>query len=154
MDDRLRDAIARLEGVVADLRTVAVTTDVTAVAAPAAAAAALTGLWAGRVMEVDTYQAMLQLHQAGDRLAGSIVVYYDDPDEPYLACQEAEGETDGDRVTLRGTRVTFIPADPEADYGLDVLEMRLINDGRELSGRWTDADGDADGRVVLRRAFE
>ncbi len=147
----LREAISRLEAVVSDLRTAAITGGG---ALPAADPGPVTGLWAGKVMEADTYKAMVQLHQSGDRLAGSIVVYYDDPDEPYLACQEAEGEVDGDRVTVRGTKVTFIPDDPEADYGLDVFEMRLVNGGRELSGRWTDADGDADGRVVLRRAFE
>ncbi len=152
----LRDVINRLEGVVADLRTA----DVTGAATPSRPGPAgpvtgpVTGLWTGRVMEADTNQAMVQVHQTGNRLIGSIVVYYDDPDEPYLACQEAEGEVDGDRVTLRGTRVTFIPADPEAEYGLDVFEMRLVNEGREMNGRWTDADGDADGRVALRRAFE
>ncbi len=148
----LRDMIARLEGVVSDLRTLELTAG--RPAPTAAGSGPVTGLWAGKVLEADTYQAMVQLHQSGGRLTGSIVVYYDDPDEPYLACQEAEGEVDGDRVTVRGTKVRFIPEDPEADYGLDVFEMRLINDGRELSGRWTDADGDADGRVVLRRAFE
>ncbi len=114
----------------------------------------LSGLWMGRVLEEDTYEVMLQLHHEGDRLTGSIVVYYDDDEDPYLACQQAEGRVLEDQVSLRGTTVRFIPDDPEAEYALDVFEMRMVNRGRELSGRWTDVDDDADGRVVVRRAFE
>ncbi len=111
----------------------------------------LSGLWMGRVMEEDTYQVMLQLHQDGDHLSGSIVVYYDDDEDPYLACQNAEGRVLGDEVSLRGVDVRFIPDDPEAEYALDLFEMRVVNRGREMTGRWTDVDRDADGRVVVRR---
>ncbi len=153
MSDRLREAIAGLEGIVTDLRTLEVT-GLPPAAPGRAEGPDLSGLWTGKVLEADTHQVMLQLHQDGTRLRGSIVVYYDDPDEPYLACQRAEGEVDGERVTLRGVEVMFIPDDPEADYGLDVFDMKTINEGREMSGRWTDADDDADGRVVVRRAFD
>ncbi len=153
MSENLRAAIARLESVISDLRTIDLTEAPTRGEVVELDAADVSGLWLGKVVEEDTYQVMLQLHQAGTALRGSIVVYYDDSEEPYLACQQAEGSVDGEVVIVRGTDVTFIPDDPEADYGLDVLEMRLVNDGREMTGRWTDVDDDADGRVVVRRAF-
>ena len=44
--------------------------------------------------------------------------------------------------------------DPDADYSMDVLEMTMFAKGAEMSGRWKDVDGDANGRVQLRRAAD
>ncbi len=114
----------------------------------------LSGLWQGKVMEQDTYDVGVQLHQVGGSLSGSIVIFYDQGEDSYFALEQAAGTVDGDRVRLFGTAVTFLPPDPDADYSLDVFELSVTTDGRELSGRWTDEDADANGRVVLRRPLE
>ena len=49
---------------------------------------------------------------------------------------------------------TYAPPDPDADYSMDVLEMTMFAKGSEMSGRWKDVDGDANGRVQLRRAAD
>ena len=114
----------------------------------------LSGIWQGKVMEEDTYEVTLQLHQVGNALSGSIVIFYDNDDDAYFAFQQAAGSVDGSRVRVFGTAVTFMPADPDAEYGLDVFEMSVSDNGREMTGRWTDEDNDPDGRIVVRRPLE
>lgn len=150
MSNGLESAIGRLERAVGDVKAAAAGH---AASAGEPGATDLSGLWSGKVMEQDTYQVTVQLHQAGDHLAGSLIVWYDDDEEPYFACQRIEGTVDGEQVTIRGTDVTFVPDDPDAEYSLDVFELRLVNNAQEMSGRWTDEDDDADGRAVLRRGF-
>ncbi len=150
MSNGIESAIGRLDRAVADVKAAAA--GMGPAADPGEVGVDLSGLWDGKVMEKDTYQITAQLQQYGTRLAGSLIVWYDDDEEPYLACQRVEGTVDGEVVTVRATDVSFIPDDPDADYSLDVLELRLVNNGQELSGRWTDEDGDADGRAVLRRS--
>ncbi len=151
MSDGIEAAFARMDAALADLKAAAA--GMAAPTDPDGGDANLSGLWTGKVMEQDTYQVTAQLHQTGAHLAGSMIVWYDDDEEPYMACQKVAGIVDGEQVTLRGTDVTFIPDDPDAEYSLDVLELRLINNGQEMTGRWTDEDNDADGRAALRRSF-
>ena len=92
----------------------------------------LSGVWQGKVMEEDTYEVTLQLHQTGSALSGSLVIFYDNDDEPYFAFQQVAGSVDGAKVRVFGTSVTFLPADPDAEYGLDVFEMKLSDNGREI----------------------
>ena len=91
MSKGLDSAIGRLERAVGDVKAAAA-----GHVAPSADpdAVDLSGLWSGKVMEQDTYQVTLQLHHAGTHLAGSLIVWYDDDEEPYFACQRVEGTVD------------------------------------------------------------
>lgn len=114
----------------------------------------LSGIWQGKVMEEDTYEVTLQLHQTGNALSGSIAIYYDNDDDPYFALEQVAGSVDGSAVRVFGTSVVFLPADPDADYDLDVFEMQTATNGREMTGLWTDTEADANGRIIVRRPIE
>jgi hypothetical protein len=64
------------------------------------------------------------------------------------------GTVTGRDVWLAGTSVRFMPPDPDADYSMDVLELTMFAKGAEMSGRWQDSEGDANGRAQLQRVAE
>lgn len=111
----------------------------------------VTGLWRGEVAEEDTHQLVVQLHQIGPKVRGSVTIAFDLGDEVYLVVETVEGNVSGRKVSLQGTTCFFVPDDPDSDYSLDVFEMTAFGGGREMSGRWTDVDGDISGRVQLQR---
>jgi hypothetical protein len=155
--DALRAQIDRLDEVVAALH--AAVGEAAEAEAPDDAAAEesawdASGLWKGEIVEEESHIVTLQLHQDGDAVAGSLIVAYELDEEPYCAVETVAGTVTGRDVWLSGTTVSFMPPDPEADYSMDVLEMTMFAKGAEMSGRWKDVDGDANGRVQLRRAAD
>ena len=143
---RLEEAVGRLRAALGEARAEE------AGAVPATEGWDVSGLWQGTLTEEDERHFMtLQVHAAGGRVGGAMTIIYELGEETYVAVENLAGTIDGRNISLAGTRCTFIPPDPDADYPLDLLELTMFAKGAEMSGKWSDAGGDTSGRAELKR---